>query len=137
MSPERNSMPPARKRILLVDDSTTILQIETYILRGLYDLLTADDGDEAVRKAIEYQPHLILLDVIMPRMSGFEASRLIRSTDVTKSIPIILITNRREAENVQQSATNHCDDYIIKPINKIELLSKVHRFLGTVQEVQP
>ena len=120
-----------RKKILLVDDSSTILMMEKFILRnGPYDLVTASNGEEGVKKAAEHHPDLILLDVIMPKMGGFEACRLIRSTEETKSIPIIMVTTRGEAANVEAGWANGCTDYVTKPINSIELLAKVRNFLG-------
>jgi DNA-binding response OmpR family regulator len=120
-----------RKKILLVDDSNTILMMEKFILRnGPYELVTAGNGEEGVRKASEHLPDLILLDVIMPKMGGFEACRLIRSTEETKSIPIIMVTTRGEAANVEAGWSNGCTDYVTKPINAIELLAKVRNFLG-------
>ncbi len=120
-----------RKKILLVDDSSTILMMEKFILRnGPYDLVTAANGEEGVRKASEHLPDLILLDVIMPKMGGFEACRLIRSSESTKEIPIIMVTTRGEAANVEAGWSNGCTDYVTKPINSIELLAKVRNFLG-------
>jgi len=121
----------SRKKILLVDDSNTILMMEKFILRnGPYELVTASNGEEGVRKAAEHLPDLILLDVIMPKMGGFEACRLIRSSEETKSIPIIMVTTRGEAANVEAGWANGCTDYVTKPINSIELLAKVRNFLG-------
>jgi DNA-binding response OmpR family regulator len=120
-----------RKKILLVDDSSTILMMEKFILRnGPYDLVTATNGEEGVRKAAETLPDLILLDVIMPKMGGFEACRLIRSSESTRQIPIIMVTTRGEAANVEAGWANGCTDYVTKPINSIELLAKVRNFLG-------
>jgi DNA-binding response OmpR family regulator len=120
----------SRKKILLVDDSSTILMMEKFILRnGPYDLVTATNGEEGVRKAAEHLPDLILLDVIMPKMGGFEACRLIRGAEKTKSIPIIMVTTRGEAANVEAGWANGCTDYVTKPINSIELLAKVRNFL--------
>jgi len=121
----------SRKKILLVDDSNTILMMEKFILRnGPYELFTASNGEEGVRKATEQVPDLILLDVIMPKMGGFEACRMIRDTDATKAIPIIMVTTRGEAANVEAGWANGCTDYVTKPINAIELLAKVRNFLG-------
>ena len=121
----------SRKKILLVDDSSTILMMEKFILRnGPYEILTATNGEEGVLKAAEQMPDLILLDVIMPKMGGFEACRLIRNSDETKSIPIIMVTTRGEAANVEAGWANGCTDYVTKPINSIELLAKVRNFLG-------
>ena len=123
-----------RKKILLVDDSSTILMMEKFILRnGPYDLVTAANGEEGVRKASEHLPDLILLDVIMPKMGGFEACRLIRENELTKSIPVIMVTTRGEAANVAAGRANGCTDYVTKPINAVELLAKVRSIL----EAQP
>ena len=126
-----------RKKILLVDDSNTILMMEKFILNnGPYDLITASNGEEGVRKAAEEQPDLILLDVIMPKMGGFEACRLIRNSPSTKTIPIIMVTTRGEADNVEAGWAHGCTDYVTKPINAAELLAKVRDLLdATVTEV--
>jgi DNA-binding response OmpR family regulator len=120
-----------RKKILLVDDSSTILMMEKFILRnGPYEILTATNGEEGVLKAAEQMPDLILLDVIMPKMGGFEACKMLRSTRATSEIPIIMVTTRGEAANVEAGWANGCTDYVTKPINAIELLAKVRNFLG-------
>jgi DNA-binding response OmpR family regulator len=120
-----------RKKILLVDDSTTILMMEKFILRNdPYELMSATNGEEAVLKAAELQPDLILLDVIMPKMGGFEACRLIRENELTRSIPVIMVTTRGEAANVETGWANGCTDYVTKPINAVELLAKVRSILG-------
>jgi len=126
----------SRKKILLVDDSSTILMMEKFILRNdPYVLITASNGEEAVRRAISEQPDLILLDVIMPRMNGFEACRLIRENEASKHIPIIMVTTRGEAGNVEAGWVSGCTDYVTKPINATELLAKVRSLLGEIMEV--
>ena len=125
-----------RKTILLVDDSSTILMMEKFILRNdPFELLTATNGAEAVNKAIASQPDLILLDVIMPTMGGFEACRLIRENEATRSIPIIMVTTRGEAPNVEAGWVSGCTDYVTKPINAVELLAKVRSILDAGIEV--
>ena len=125
----------SRKKILLVDDSSTILMMEKFILRNdPYILVTASNGEEAVRKAATELPDLILLDVIMPRMSGFEACRLIRDNDALKHIPIIMVTTRGESANVETGWLVGCTDYVTKPINAVELLAKVRSFLTEPEE---
>ena len=120
-----------RKKILLVDDSNTILMMEKFILRNdPYELVSASNGEEAVLKAAEHQPDLILLDVIMPKMGGFEACRLIRENELTRSIPVIMVTTRGEAANVETGWANGCTDYVTKPINAVELLAKVRSILA-------
>ena len=125
-----------RKKILLVDDSSTILMMEKFILRNdPYVLITASNGEEAVRKAAAEKPDLILLDVVMPRMSGFEACRLIRDNAELQQTPIIMVTTRGEAQNVETGWVVGCTDYVTKPINAVELLAKVRSILGEVIEV--
>jgi PleD family two-component response regulator len=120
-----------RKKILVVDDSRTTLFMEQMILRKApYDLVTAMDGQEALQKAVEEQPDLILMDVVMPRMTGFEACRAIREHSETRSIPIILVTTRGEAENVETGFASGCSDYVMKPIDGVELLAKVRNYVG-------
>jgi DNA-binding response OmpR family regulator len=121
----------ARKKILLVDDAETILMMERMILnKAGYELITAKDGQEAVSKAQNERPDLILMDVVMPKMNGFEACKHIRANDATKAIPIILVTTRGEAESVESGFESGCDEYVTKPINGLEIVSKVKSALG-------
>ena len=123
-----------RKKILFVDDSSTILMMEKFILRNdPYILVTASNGEEAVQKALSEKPDLILLDVVMPRMSGFEACRLIRDHEASKNVPIIMVTTRGEAANVETGWVVGCTDYVTKPINAVELLAKVRSLLGDLR----
>jgi CheY-like chemotaxis protein len=120
-----------KKKILLVDDSSTALMIEQMLLSGTaYELVTARDGREAVAKAASEQPDLILMDVMMPHMTGIEACRAIRAQDGTSGIPIILVTTRGEGENVEKGFASGCNDYVTKPINGLELMTKLRNQLG-------
>jgi len=120
-----------RKKILLVDDSNTILMMERMLLtRGPYDLVTANDGDEAIEKALRERPDLILMDVVMPRMNGFEACRRIREEEAIGSTPIIMVTTRGEIENMETGFESGCNDYVTKPINGPELIAKLQNYLG-------
>ena len=125
-----------RKKVLTVDDSSTILMMEKLVLaKAGFELITAQNGEEAVAKAIEHLPDLILMDVVMPKMNGFEAVRRIRATETTAHIPIIMVTTRGEAENVETGWKSGCDDYVTKPIDTVELLAKVKSALGTDEAV--
>jgi len=120
-----------RKKILLVDDAETILMMERMILnKRTYELVTAKDGEEALTKACDEQPDLILLDVIMPKMNGFEVCHELRKNEKTSSIPVIMVTTRGEAENVEIGYERGCNDYVTKPINRMELLKKVRNIVG-------
>jgi DNA-binding response OmpR family regulator len=114
------------KKILLVDDSNTVLLMEKMLLAHEgYSLVTATNGQEAVQKAVSEKPDLILLDVVMPDFNGFEACKRIRSRQETRGIPIIMVTTRSEATNVQIGFESGCNDYVTKPINGVELITKI------------
>jgi DNA-binding response OmpR family regulator len=120
-----------RKKILLVDDSSTVLLMERMILsKSEYDVVTARDGQEGVEKALAEKPDLILMDVVMPRMDGFEACKKLREQEGTKSIPVIMVTTRGELSSVESGYASGCNDYVTKPINGLELLAKVRSCLG-------
>jgi len=119
------------KKILLVDDSSTMLMMEQMVLSsGGYQLITAKDGEAAVQAALTHQPDLVLLDVVMPKMDGFEVCRRLRESDLTRSTPIIMVTTRGEESHVEKGFQSGCNDYVIKPINPMELLSKIKNLLG-------
>ena len=120
-----------RKKILLVDDSSTVLLMERMILsKNQYDVVTAKDGVEGVEKAVAEKPDLILMDVVMPRMDGFEACRKLREQDDTKAIPVIMVTTRGELASVETGYAAGSNEYVTKPINGLELLAKVRSCLG-------
>ena len=120
-----------RKKILLADDSTTALMMEQAILaKGAYDVVVARDGRAAVEMAVDEAPDLIILDVVMPRMDGFEACRELRRLEATRTTPIIMVTTRGEPQNIETGYEAGCSDYVTKPINGPELVSKVRDLLG-------
>ena len=130
------AIPPAptaepRKKILLVDDSaTTHMWIRMILSKTAYELVSARDGEEGVRMAVSERPDLILMDVVMPRMNGFEATRALRRYPEMHDVPVIMVTTRSEAKNVEQGFESGCSDYVTKPIDGLELVAKVRNFLG-------
>ena len=120
-----------RKKILLVDDSSTVLLMEKMILaKGPFDVVTARDGVEGIAKAKSEQPDVILLDVMMPNLDGLSACAALRADDATAHIPIVMVTTRGEEHNIETAFRNGCTDYVTKPINGLELLTKLHNILG-------
>ena len=120
----------ARKKILLVDDSSTVLLLHRMMLSHCgYELVTARDGQEALDKVSAERPDLIFLDVLMPRMDGFQTCRALRARSETKDVPIILVTTRGEPHYVRQGFESGCTDYITKPFDGEELLAKVRSHL--------
>ena len=121
----------SKKKVLVVDDSSTVLMMEKMILaKAQYDIVTAKDGEEAVITASAEHPDAILMDVVMPRMNGFEAVRKIREIEALTGTPIIMVTTRSEMENVEEGFASGCNDYITKPVNGTELLTKLRSLMG-------
>lgn len=121
----------SRKKVLLVDDSNTVLMMEKMILaKGPFDVVTARDGAEGVAKAKTEQPDAILLDVMMPNMDGLSACAAIRAEPSTAHIPIVMVTTRGEETNIETAFRNGATDYVTKPINGLELLTKLANILG-------
>jgi CheY-like chemotaxis protein len=120
-----------KKKVLLVDDSSTVLLMEKMILaKGPYEIITARDGNEGVAKAKSEHPDVILLDVMMPNLDGLSACAAIRADPETAHIPIVMVTTRAEETNIETAFRNGCTDYVTKPINGLELLTKLQSILG-------
>jgi CheY-like chemotaxis protein len=117
-------------RILIVDDTETMRLYEHMLLSGQgYDLDMASDGAEAIEKIAQRKPDLVLLDIMMPRMNGIECCRKIKSSDETKDIKVVMVTTKSEYEKVKEAFAAGCDDYVTKPINRVELLAKMKELL--------
>ncbi len=122
----------AAKKILLVDDSKTALLMERSMLERhtSYHCVTASNGLEAIEKAQTESPDLVVMDVVMPHMNGFEACQKMREQEKTRGIPIILVTTRGEEAYIEAGFQSGCNDYITKPINGQELLKLLQSYLG-------
>ncbi|MCK5690047.1 response regulator [Myxococcota bacterium] len=120
-----------RKAILVVDDTETVLMSEKMMLRGTgFEIWMARNGLQVLKTLEDKIPDLILLDIQMPELNGIETCRRIRENPATREIPIVMVTTRGEPEMVEESFMAGCNDYLTKPINKLELLAKVKNFLG-------
>ena len=122
-------------KILLVDDEPDILEIVSYNLANEgYQIFTASNGIEAVKKSKEIQPHLILLDVMMPEMDGLEACAKIRENDNLKEVIIAFFTARGEDYSQLAGFDAGADDYITKPVKPKVLVSKVNSLLRRLRK---
>jgi CheY-like chemotaxis protein len=119
----------ARKKILVVDDSFTSLMMNQGALEA-YRVVLARNGREGIRQAIVEKPDLILMDVNMPGMDGFQACRWLRAFEGTKNVPIIIMTTRNDPASVKVAFANGCNGYLIKPFKDEELLAVVRKHLG-------
>jgi len=100
------------------------------LAKNAYELITARDGEEGVAKALKNNPDLILMDVMMPKLNGFEAVRQLRENRKTCTVPIVMVTSKAEAESMEAGYVSGCNDYIVKPIDRLELLAKVKNLIG-------
>jgi two-component system cell cycle response regulator len=126
--------PSYRKRILIVDDDPTSLKLLSGILqKDEYEVLKATDGKEAIKAAFKKLPDVILLDVIMPTMDGFEVTRRLKADPRTKHIPIILVTCLDGMENKLTGLEAGAEEYLSKPIKPVELLARVKSMLQLKQ----
>ena len=119
-----------KEKILVVDDSPTELKImsEPFIPKG-YNIITAMDGEEAIKMAEEEKPDLIVLDVIMPKMNGFQVCRKIKTTPELKDIKIILLTSKNQESDEFWGMKQGADAYMTKPFDPDKLLDKAREIL--------
>lgn len=116
--------------ILVVDDNAQNLELLHAYLEELgCTVRTATDGLEALASIESAQPDLVLLDVMMPRMSGFQACAKIKANPATRDIPIIMVTALNEVGDVERAVESGADDFLTKPVNKLELLTRVKSLL--------
>jgi len=122
-------MEEIRKKILVVDDKPNNLSLVTSLLKSLYEVLLANNGERALSIAQEKIPDLILLDIMMPGMSGFEVCSQLKKDSRTENIPIIFLTARNDGDDFEKAYDIGAADYITKPINSKELLVRVRTHL--------
>ena len=116
--------------ILVVDDEPQNIELlEAFLIPQGYEIVKAANGEEALRKLSGNQIDLILLDVMMPGMDGFEVTRRVRQDNTHRLLPIILVTALRETEDRVKGIEAGCDDFISKPVDKMELLARVRSLL--------
>jgi CheY-like chemotaxis protein len=119
------------KRILVVDDSETAIMFEKMMLAGMgLEVATAKNGRLALEAVARQKPDMMLLDLMMPEMDGIETCRQLKGNPETMSIPIVVVTTKGDPDMVEKAFKAGCDDYITKPVDKLELLSKVKSHLG-------
>ena len=124
----------ARRLIMIVDDSVTVRKVTSRLLeRQGYDVVTAKDGVDAIEQLENVKPDLMLLDIEMPRMDGFEVTNLVRHHDVHQDLPIIMITSRTGEKHRERAFSLGVTHYMGKPFQEAELLSNVENLLEASQ----
>jgi two-component system cell cycle response regulator len=116
--------------VLIVDDNPQNVELLQAFLESLpVKIITASDGVEALDKVEEHKPDLILLDIMMPRLSGFQVCRRIKENVKTRDIQVLMVTALNELGDIEQATECGTDDFVSKPVNKFELLTRVKSLL--------
>ena len=124
-------MTDGKPMILVADDEEDVRELVSYRLsRSGYEVIDAVDGEEAFRLASERVPDLMVLDVMMPRLDGYELTRRVRAEESLRSVPVILLTARSQESDVGRGFDVGADDYLKKPFNPDELVARVRAVLG-------
>ena len=124
-------MNDSMKTILLVEDNEDNLVVYRTILEHVgYRVIEARDGEEGVSRAREHLPDLILMDISIPKLDGWEATQRLKSDDGTRDIPIIALTAHALEEDRQKAIQAGCDGYLAKPVEPRRVVQEVERFVG-------
>ena len=115
-----------RKRILVVDDEARVREMIEFRLRQYgFDVIQAADGREALAIASKEQPDLVLLDVMMPELDGFQVCSRLKQHEATQHIPVVMLTAKAEAKDVTRAFNSGAADYVVKPYDPVVLQQKV------------
>ena len=126
-------------KVLVVDDTSTNRELIYNILKTSddeYDILQAANGQEGYDTAVAYLPDVILMDIRMPEVDGIEAIKMLKHNDVTNEIPVLVLTAYNSSENLKESFEAGAFDYITKPINASELISRINKALGINEQIK-
>ncbi|NIM06448.1 MAG: response regulator [Armatimonadetes bacterium] len=120
-----------QKKVLVVDDERHIVRlIQVNLERGGYKVLTAFDGREALKKVDNEKPDLIVLDVMMPHMDGFEVLKRLQASPTTRTIPVVMLTAKAQDADVFRGWSSGVSAYLTKPFNPLELLTFIRRIFS-------
>jgi CheY-like chemotaxis protein len=120
----------AKSRILIADDNAANVELlEVFLSEIDCEIAVAVDGLDTLEKVASFQPDLILLDIMMPKLSGFEVCRRIKENPKTRNIMILMVTALNELGDIERAVAAGCDDFLSKPVNKLELLKRVENML--------
>ena len=120
----------SKYRVLIADDNMANVELlEAYLVGCDYEIATAADGAETLVMVESFKPNLILLDIMMPKLSGFEVCEELKNNTKTRGIMILMVTALTELGDIERAVSAGCDDYLSKPVNKAELLKRVENLL--------
>lgn len=120
----------ADNRILIADDNPTNVELmEAYLGDFECEVAVAIDGRDTLEKVVQFGPDLILLDIMMPKLSGFEVCKKLKDDPATRGIMILMVTALNELGDIERAVAAGCDDFLSKPVNKAELVKRVENML--------
>jgi DNA-binding response OmpR family regulator len=118
-------------KVLVVDDEVNITQILEFSIGAEgFEVITAQNGEEAVEKARREQPDLIILDVMMPKIDGYEACRILKANPLTRNIPVVLLTAKGRDIDKRLGMEVGATDYIVKPFSPNRLIERINQLLS-------
>jgi len=122
-------------KILVVDDEPTIVRLMEFILaRQGHEMLVAVNGEEALEKIRAHAPDLVLLDIMMPRIDGYEVARTVRADPATAALPIIMLSAKAQEEDIRKGVEIGVDEYITKPFSPEHLVHVVAGYLSRLNK---
>ncbi len=126
----QSNQPSPDSRVLVVDDNPQNLELLAAYLESIpVQVETADNGIDALEKVAAAPPDLILLDIMMPRMSGFEVCRKLKGDPATRDIPVLMVTALSDLGDIERGVDSGTDDFLSKPVNRLELITRVRSLL--------
>ncbi|MDR0465712.1 MAG: response regulator [Treponema sp.] len=123
----------SRKNILIIDDEKMNIIALAHYLKPMYEIIVATDGSSGIEAAIKHMPDLILLDIIMPGMTGFDVIKNLKENKETGKIPVIFITGLNSIEDEEKGLLQGAVDYIVKPFNKTIVRTRIETQLKLVE----
>ncbi|GAB4151413.1 MAG: response regulator [Planctomycetaceae bacterium] len=117
-------------KLLIADDNQQNCELlEAYLSDENYEFLFASDGEETLLRVAENSPDLILLDIMMPKLSGYEVCEQLKRDEATRDIPILMVTALNKQGDIEKAVAAGCDDFLTKPVNGLELKTRVRSLL--------
>jgi DNA-binding response OmpR family regulator len=118
-----------KSKVLIVDDEPMNVELLQAYLGSEYDTVSASNGTEALEKVNEEKPDIVLLDIMMPEMNGYEVCKIIKTSEVTKFLPVVMVTALSNREDRIKGVEVGADDFLIKPVDKVELTARIRSLL--------
>jgi DNA-binding response OmpR family regulator len=130
--PQERQMPEANRpyKVLIIEDEPDIMElVQVTLTNEHYELLPAIDGEQGLELAMSQKPDLVLLDIMLPKMDGYEICRRLKSNPATARIPVLMLTAFGQKREIEEGFKVKADDYIVKPFEPLALRERIRRFL--------